>query len=80
MKTKLNIDKRWEDGDDHHPKAEELAKLVAKIDQRYNGDSLMLEFGEDGDSGEQLLYALDVIFDAIDNGELEELKKKVGVK
>lgn len=58
-----NIGKRWEKGVPHHPKALRLASMIAAIDHHFGGDSLGLKFGGDGDSGEALLYALDIYFE-----------------
>ena len=33
-----DINKRWENGIDHHPKSEELFKAIAKIDFEYCDD------------------------------------------
>ena len=80
MKTSLDINQRWEKGDEHHPKSAELYKLIAAIDFKYQSDCFGFVSGGDGDNGENLMYLLDIIFDAEDNGETEVLKKKLGVK
>lgn len=53
-----DIDKRWEEGKPHHPKAEELGELIRKYD---SGDQF--QFGGDGDNGEYLLLILSEIFE-----------------
>lgn len=82
MKTELNIGRRWEDGTPHHPKSESLYKLISEIDYRFGGDAMGLKAGGDGDNGEALMYALDIIHEAQDNGEFEQLENwlKEGAK
>ena len=58
-----DIDRRWEEGTPHHPKAEELARIIGKLDFLYANDSLCLKFGGDGDNGEMLTYILDIYFE-----------------
>jgi len=76
MKTKTDINERWETGVDHHPQSQEIFKAIAEIDFRLNGDSFYFKSGGDGDNGESLMYLMDVYFDAKDNGELEDLLPK----
>jgi len=59
----IDFVKRWEDGVDHHPLAEELARLIAEIDLCHGGDSFCFKFGGDGDNGESLAYILSEIFE-----------------
>lgn len=80
VKTELDINKRWEAGTPHHPKSEALYKLIDAIDFKLNGDSLGLTAGGDGDNGESLMYALDIVHDAEDNDELVQLKQHLKVK
>lgn len=77
MKTVTDINKRWESGVEHHPKSQALFTFVREADFVWNGDSLDLKAGGDGDNGESLMYLMDVYFDAEDNGELEEVKAKL---
>jgi len=66
-----DIGKRWEDGVDHHPKAEELARIIGDLDYLFADDSFCFKFGGDGDNGETLTYLLDIFF---------EFKDKTGFK
>ena len=71
MTVEYDINKRWEDGTDHHPKSEELFKALTKIDMKYGDDYFDWSYGGDGDNGEQLLYEMDIYFE-----ELEECDER----
>jgi len=58
-KVITDIGKRWELGLDHHPKSEEVRKLMSKLGSG-------MDFGGDGDDGEELLYYLDIYFELED--------------
>lgn len=60
--ARLTPHDRWEQGIPHDRRSLALALAISTIDREQNGDSLQLEFGGDGDNGEQLLYILDVYF------------------
>lgn len=62
-KLPIDLNARWENGDEHHPKAKELAKLIAAIDYIHNSDSGCYKFGGDGDNGEELCFILSEIFE-----------------
>ena len=64
--VEYDIEKRWEEGWEHHPRSEEICRAVADIDYVFQNDCLCLKFGGDGDSGESLMYAMDIYFDEID--------------
>jgi len=57
---------RWSLGMDHHPKSKELYKKIEKIDFVWFDDHFCWKSGGDGDTGETLMYALDIIFDEKD--------------
>lgn len=80
MKTEIDVAKRWMEGMDHHPKSKEIYTTLEKLDFALGGDSMTLASGGDGDNGENIMYLLDVHFEAEDNGELEELYKHVDEK
>jgi len=61
VETDINI--RWEEGVDHHPKSEELFKALANMDMRYGNDYFCWKSGGDGDNGEHLMYLLDIHFE-----------------
>lgn len=62
-----NIEKRWDQGMDHHPDSEQLMRALMEIDDKYNNSSQDLQVGGDGDNGEQLMFLLDVLLEARDN-------------
>ena len=59
--VETDIEKRWEQGLEHHYKSMEVAKIIKKADT--DG---MWSFGGDGDNGEELLYYLDIYFEQED--------------
>ena len=61
-----NIDKRWKSGKPHHPKSIKLVKRVDELDWALLEGSLDLKTGGDGDSGETLMYLLDIVFEEED--------------
>lgn len=61
MTVETNLTKRWEEGTPHHPKSEEVERVIKELDT-YG----LFEFGGDGDNGEDLLYMLDVYFERKD--------------
>jgi hypothetical protein len=63
--VELDINKRWENGANHHPKSEKLARFIADIDSK-NGDYFDFRFGGDGDNGEHLMYLMDIYFETED--------------
>ncbi len=64
-----NINTRWDQGIDHHPKSKEMFKAMSKIDFAHGGDYFCWESGGDGDNGEFLMYELDIYFECLDAGE-----------
>ena len=54
------VEKRWEEGKPHHPRAVELLKKMAELDV---DDEAGLKFGGDGDNGETLLYLLSEVLE-----------------
>lgn len=75
MKTETNLTKRWEQGLPHHADSVSLYKRLAAADLALCNDYFCFKSGGDGDNGEILMYLLDVIFEARDNGESKELDK-----
>lgn len=61
-----DINKRWEQGMDHHPKSEALFKALAAIDLAHGDDYFCWKSGGDGDNGEHLMYELDIHFERED--------------
>jgi len=72
--VEYDINERWENGTDHHPKSEELFKRIADIDFKHCNDYFCWKSGGDGDNGETLMYILDIIFEE-DEGKLDENKR-----
>lgn len=66
--SEKTIEQRWEEGVEHLPESEELARELAEIDLEQGCDYFCFKFGGDGDNGEHLMYLLDIYF---------ERKKKV---
>ena len=65
-KVTIPVEKRWEDGVDHDSRSKELYKFMEAYDFKFNGDSLDLSSGGDGDIGETLMYLMDEYFAAKD--------------
>ena len=61
-----DINKRWEEGIDHHPKSVEIVRAVSELDFCFLGDYFCWKYGGDGDNGEMLAYLLDIYFEAKD--------------
>lgn len=61
-----DINKRWEEGIDHHPKSIELMSAIAKIDFLLCDDHFSWKIGGDGDNGEILMYEMDIYFEEQD--------------
>ncbi len=64
--VEYNVNKRWESGTPHHSKSVELVKRVNELDWALLEGSLDLKTGGDGDSGETLMYLLDIFFEEKD--------------
>lgn len=62
----LTIGQRWEQGVEHDPRSEKIARGIAAIDFAECDDSFNFKFGGDGDNGETLMYLLDVYFERQD--------------
>ena len=63
MAVELDINKRWEQGIDHHPKSVELFNALSEIDFKYGGDFFYWKKGGDGDNGEHMMYEMDIYFE-----------------
>ena len=61
-----DVNKRWEDGIDHHPKSHEVFELVKDGDWLFNDDRFCWKQGGDGDNGEDVMYSLDIMFELKD--------------
>ncbi len=64
--VETNIDKRREQGIDHHPKSKEIFKAIENNDLKYGDDYFCWKSGGDGDNGEHLMYLLDIYFEQQD--------------
>ncbi|MDJ0986785.1 MAG: hypothetical protein QNJ26_14680 [Desulfobacterales bacterium] len=67
--VEYDIEKRWENGIDHHPKSEALMEKIMNVDFVWNDDYFCWKRGGDGDNGESLMYLLDIIFDEEDKSK-----------
>lgn len=73
-----DINKRWEEGMDHHPESVKTIEALGKLDYYLGNDNLCVKTGGDGDNGEHMMYLLDIYFEAKDNGiDLETIIKEV---
>lgn len=66
LKVETDINKRWEEGIEHHDMSDIVAEMISDVDWLYCDDSFGFKFGGDGDNGEFLKYLLDIIFDMVD--------------
>lgn len=57
---------RWTKGKDHHPKSLVLMKHICELDFAHNSDYFCFKTGGDGDSGEILMYLMDMFFELED--------------
>lgn len=64
--VETNITKRWIQGIPHHPKSIEIFKVIMDNDWKYGGDYFQWKQGGEGDSGEHLMYLLDIHFEEQD--------------
>lgn len=64
-----DINKRWENGIEHHPEAEKIFNLIKQADWVFGEDYFCWKNGGDGDNGETLMYSLSVLL---------ELRDKIG--
>ena len=64
--VETDLNKRWEEGVDHHPASLKLMKNVAAADWLFNDDMFCWKTGGDGDNGEFLMYLMDVHFELED--------------
>lgn len=62
-----DINKRWERGTPHHPKSKALMHKLAELDWELLKGHFDFKTGGDGDSGETLMYLMDVMFEEEDN-------------
>ena len=69
MAVERDINKRWEQGIDHHPKSKAMFKALADLDWKYGDDYFCWKSGGDGDNGEHLMYEMDIYFECLDAGE-----------
>ena len=53
---------RWEQGEPHDPRSEEMVQAMARIDFDQNGDELCIKMGGDGGNGETMMFLLDCYF------------------
>ena len=61
-----DINTRWENGWEHHPKSLEFMNSLARIDFAFGDDYFCWKVGGDGDNGEILMYEMDIHFEEQD--------------
>jgi len=64
--VEYDINKRWEQGMDHHSESVKLYKRISDLDYRFGNDLFCFKQGGDGDNGEHLMYLLDIHFEEQD--------------
>ena len=69
MKKKLkectSPEERWEKGIGHDSRSEAILRAMNKVDAHYGWHCCdAIEVGGDGDTGESLMYLLDIAFEA----------------
>jgi len=64
--VETDINKRWEQGLDHHPKSIQMMKAIMDIDSQFCNDYFCWKCGGDGDNGETLMYEMDIYFEQCD--------------
>lgn len=73
-----DINKRWEQGMDHHPESVKVVNALGALDLYLGNDMLCVKTGGDGDNGEHMMYLLDIYFEARDKGiDLDTIIKEV---
>jgi len=61
-----DINKRWEGGISHHPKAEEIFEMLSISDWVFGDDYFCWKSGGDGDNGEALMFSLSIYLEYLD--------------
>lgn len=61
--VEYDINKRWEQGYDHHPNSISLMEKLKNVDWHHCDDHFCWKTGGYGDNGETLMYELDIIFE-----------------
>lgn len=69
-----DVNKRWEEGLDHHPKSILLYDSLSQIDFFLTGDYFCWKSGGDGDNGDALMYHMDIYFESVDKGLIDGLE------
>lgn len=64
--VELDINKRWENGIQHHPESVKIVQAMSQLDGMLNSYALDINIGGDGDNGEAMMYLLDVYFEGRD--------------
>lgn len=78
FEIETDINKRWEEGMDHHPESIKTIKALGELDFYLGNDNLCVKTGGDGDNGEHMMYLLDIYFEAKDKGiDLDTILKEV---
>ena len=69
-----DINRRWEQGADHHHKSKEMFNFLSEFDFKECADYFCWKSGGDGDNGETMMYQMDVFF------ELQDADNPIGRK
>jgi hypothetical protein len=74
IKNGIEVGDRWSKGIEHHPKSLKLMQHLIELDFAFNSDYFCFKMGGDGDSGEILMYLMDMFFELED----KEFWEKIG--
>jgi hypothetical protein len=70
--VEYDVNKRWEEGMDHHPNSEALMNRIKDLDWELLNGHFDFKTGGDGDNGETLMYLLDIFFEERDGNPIVE--------
>ncbi len=63
-----DVNKRWEQGIEHHPEAVRIFELLRDGDWAFGDDYFCWKHGGDGDNGEALMYTLSIMIELREKG------------
>ena len=64
IETDCNV--RWEKGIKNHPKSTKVVEMMMDGDWLFMDDNFCWKIGGDGDNAEDVMYALDIMFELED--------------
>ncbi len=57
----MDANELWEQGVPHEKESEKLVRLLRELESEQSGYSDLFECGGDGDTGEEIMYFLDIL-------------------